>query len=84
MIDPAASVERPNVGANPARPNSVILVSASARVDPHNPWITFALVAVGTFLIMLDASIVNSSLPSVGQGLFMTPNARADEHRACE
>jgi EmrB/QacA subfamily drug resistance transporter len=37
-----------------------------------NPWTTFALVAVGTFMTMLDASIVNISLPSIAR-TFHTP-----------
>jgi len=32
------------------------------REGPVNPWATFLLVAIGTFMTMLDASIVNISL----------------------
>ena len=43
------------------------MIKTGARQEPDNPWIPFALVAVGTFMIMLDASIVNISLPSIAQ-----------------
>jgi EmrB/QacA subfamily drug resistance transporter len=42
------------------------------RQQPANPWASFALVAVGTFMTMLDASIVNISLPSIAR-TFHTP-----------
>src|SRR5262245_14767076 len=38
----------------------------SARV---NKWLVLALVAVGSFMNMLDASIVNISLPAIGRAL---------------
>src|SRR5258708_24551270 len=43
----------------------------SGRQAPNSPWVTFALVAVGTFMIMLDASIVNISLPSIARTFHM-------------
>src|SRR6266516_2350195 len=43
-----------------------------------NPWATFSLVAIGTFMIMLDASIVNISLPSIARS-FHTPVGGAME-----
>jgi hypothetical protein len=63
MTDHAASVDRSKVGADQTRLNSGTVTSHSAPQEPGNPWITFGLVAVGTFMIMLDASIVNISLP---------------------
>jgi EmrB/QacA subfamily drug resistance transporter len=63
---------------NPVRRNSSIVVKASARQQPNNPWITFALVAVGTFMTMLDGSIVNISLPSIAK-TFHTPFGSAIE-----
>ena len=72
------SVERSLAFPSPARPDSVAVIEASARQEPANPWITFALVAVGTFMIMLDASIVNISLPSIAR-TFHTPVGGAIE-----
>jgi EmrB/QacA subfamily drug resistance transporter len=40
-------------------------IDTRSRREIDNPWITFALVAVGTFMTMLDTSIVNISLPSI-------------------
>ena len=54
------------------------MIKASARQESDNPWITFALVAVGTFMIMLDTSIVNISLPSIAR-TFNTPVGGAIE-----
>ena len=72
------SLERPLALHSPARPDSVAAIKASARQEPANPWITFALVAAGTFMIMLDTSIVNISLPSIAQ-TFHTPVGGAIE-----
>jgi EmrB/QacA subfamily drug resistance transporter len=53
-------------------------LKSATRIDgvpwqrPGNPWVSFALVAVGTFMTMLDASIVNISLPSIAR-TFHTP-----------
>ena len=66
------SVESLAALQNPVRPNPAIVFEAGARQQPDNSWITFALVAVGTFMIMLDASIVNISLPSIAR-TFHTP-----------
>ena len=78
MTDHAASVDRSKVGADQTRPNSVILTRHRAPQEPGNPWLTFALVAVGTFMIMLDASIVNISLSSIAR-TFHTPVGGAIE-----
>ena len=51
---------------------------AGKRHEPDSPWITFALVALGTFMTMLDGSIVNISLPSIGR-TFHTPVGGAVE-----
>jgi EmrB/QacA subfamily drug resistance transporter len=72
------SVERALALHSPARPDSVAVIGASARQEPANPWITFGLVAVGTFMIMLDTSIVNISLPSIAR-TFDTPVGGAIE-----
>ena len=72
------SVECPLALHAPARPDSVPVIEASTRQGPANPWITFALVAVGTFMIMLDTSIVNISLPSIAE-TFHTPVGGAIE-----
>jgi len=61
------SIERSAGHPDLARPNSTPVTGASARHQPDNPWTTFALVAVGTFMTMLDASIVNISLPSIAR-----------------
>jgi EmrB/QacA subfamily drug resistance transporter len=66
------SVRCPLALPSPARPDSVAAIEASARQELANPWITFVLVAVGTFMIMLDTSIVNISLPSIAE-TFHTP-----------
>ena len=78
MIDQPASVSRSMSGVDRACPESITVIEASARQEPDNPWITFALVAVGTFMIMLDASIVNISLPSIAR-TFHTPVGGAIE-----
>jgi MFS family permease len=72
------SVERPLALHSPARLDSVAVIEASAWQEPANPWITFVLVAVGTFMIMLDASIVNISLASIAR-TFHTPVGGAIE-----
>ncbi len=78
MIDEPASVSRSRSGAGHARPESITVIEAGPRKEPDNPWITFALVGVGTFMIMLDASIVNISLPSIAR-TFHTPVGGAIE-----
>ena len=65
MNDLLPSVE--SVLHNPDRPVSVEVITASSSQESNNPWLTFALVAVGTFMTMLDASIVNISLPSIAR-----------------
>lgn len=78
MNDKTASLERSASRHDDVRPNSVTVIEASARPEPDNPWITFALVAVGTFMTMLDASIVNISLASIAH-TFHTPVGAAIE-----
>ena len=78
MTDHAASKDRSNVLADDGRLDSVAVTSHRAPQEPGNPWITFALVAVGTFMIMLDASIVNISLPAIAR-TFHTPIGGAIE-----
>jgi EmrB/QacA subfamily drug resistance transporter len=78
MTDHAASVDRSKVGADQTRPNSVTVTRHCAPQEPGNTWLTFALVAVGTFMIMLDASIVNISLPAIAR-TFHTPVGGAIE-----
>src|SRR5258706_4178628 len=72
------SVERLVALQNPVRPNQAIVFEAGARQKPDNPWITFAFVAVGTFMTMLDGSIVNISLPAIAR-TFHTPVGGAME-----
>src|SRR6267142_3320661 len=78
MNDRTPSVERLVALQNPVRCNPAIVIKAGARQEPDNPWIVFTLVAVGTFMIMLDASIVNISLPAIAQ-TFHTPVGGAME-----
>jgi len=79
MTDQAASVDRSNAGVDHAGPKpATVVIDDSALQDPVNPWLTFTLVAVGTFMIMLDASIVNISLPSIAR-TFHTPLGGAIE-----
>jgi len=61
------SVERLVALQNPMAGGPSLVTKTGVRQEPHNPWITFALVAVGTFMIMLDASIVNICLPVIAQ-----------------
>jgi len=63
----AVSVERSVAGDDPARPKPVAALGAVTRSESPNPWATFSLVAIGTFMTMLDASIVNISLPSIAR-----------------
>src|SRR5438045_7061630 len=63
----AAAAERSVAEHCPAQPSLVAVSDAVARQESQNPWATFALVAVGTFMTMLDASIVNISLPSIAR-----------------
>jgi hypothetical protein len=57
--------------------NELVLLGENIRTarQPANPCVTFALVAVGTFMTMLDASIVNISLPSVARTFLIRPLA---------
>jgi len=63
----AVSVERSVAGDDPARPKPAAALGAVTRSESPNPWATFSLVAIGTFMTMLDASIVNISLPSIAR-----------------
>ncbi len=49
-----------------------------ARRAPTNKWAVLGLVAIGTFMTTLDASIVNISLPSIAH-TFHTPIGGAAE-----
>ena len=49
MTDQAAFIDRSNVGVAHPRANAFPVISHAAQKEPSNPWITFALVAVGTF-----------------------------------
>ena len=40
-----------------------------ARVPERRRWIALALLAVAQFVVVLDASIVNVALPSIGGAL---------------
>src|SRR6266567_1043658 len=60
-------------------------MSATAVLEPHvrphlsdtdrHPWSVLALLAVAQFMVVLDISIVNVALPSIGRSLHF---ARAD------
>ena len=45
----------------------------SRKPSPSNPgahrWLALALLAMSDFVVVLDASIVNIALPSIGRGL---------------
>src|SRR5947209_16396249 len=41
----------------------------------HNRWITLALLATAQFVVVLDASIVNVALPSIGRGLHFSQDS---------
>jgi MFS family permease len=66
MLDHSTLVERP-VALTGLAAGSGRAIGANLRREVATPWITFSLVAVGTFMIMLDTSIVNISLPSIAQ-----------------
>ncbi len=74
----AVSVESSVAVHRPSRPNLVGASDAVARQESPNPWATLSLVAIGTFMTMLDASIVNISLPSIAR-TFHTPIGGAVE-----
>src|SRR6266576_4755441 len=74
----AVSVERSVAGDDPARPKPVAALGAVTRSESPNPWATFLLVAIATFMTMLDASIVNIGLPSIAR-TFHTPIGGAVE-----
>src|SRR5258706_9158624 len=59
-------------------PDSVSVSGAVFRQESGSPWGTFLVVAIGTFMTMLDASIVNISLPSIAR-TFGTPIGGAIE-----
>jgi EmrB/QacA subfamily drug resistance transporter len=44
-------------------------LSPSAAPQPSNKWLALALLATAQFVIVLDASIVNVALPSIGKDL---------------
>ena len=44
-------------------------MSPSAAPQPSNKWLALALLATAQFVIVLDASIVNVALPSIGKDL---------------
>ncbi len=67
MNDRTPSVECLVALQNPVRSNPSIAIKTGERHESDNPWIVFALVAIGTFMTMLDASIVNISLPAIAQ-----------------
>ena len=47
--------------------NSAASIETDSRERSDRQWTTFLLVAVGTFMTMLDSSIVNISLPSIAR-----------------
>jgi EmrB/QacA subfamily drug resistance transporter len=77
MINQLTLVERP-VALLGRAGGSGTAVGADIRRGLTTPWITFSFVAVGTFMIMLDASIVNISLPAIAQ-TFRAPIGGATE-----
>jgi hypothetical protein len=60
MNDRTPAVEQVVAVPNPMRRHPAMVIKAGTRPGADNPWITFALVAVGTFMTMLDGSIVNA------------------------
>ena len=40
-----------------------------ARAGDHRPWTTLVLLAVAQFMVVLDITIVNVALPSIGKAL---------------
>jgi MFS family permease len=49
------------------QPNLAARIDRVSSQEPVKSWTVFALVAVGTFMTMLDSSIVNISLPSIAR-----------------
>src|SRR5438094_970639 len=56
----------------------VAFPAVTGRPAQHRKWLALAVVALGTLMTALDASIVNISLPSIAQ-TFHTPIAGAIE-----
>jgi hypothetical protein len=46
----------------------------SPAATDRRKWIALALLAMAQFVVVLDASIVNVALPSIGRGLHITPD----------
>src|SRR6058998_1505046 len=79
MKDHSIPVERSVAPRDPVRPDSTgVMIDTVPQQAPANPWPTFILVAIGTFMTMVDASIVNISLPSIAR-TFHTPVGGAVE-----
>jgi hypothetical protein len=52
---------RPAQGAQPAPPDA-----RAPAADPRYRWVAMAIVLIGTFMVILDTSIVNVALPQIG------------------
>src|SRR5919108_4255883 len=46
---------------------------ASAETAGRQPWTTLFLLAVAQFMVILDITVVNVALPSIGQALDFAP-----------
>jgi MFS family permease len=51
---------------------SLLTKKRSQPVASHHRWWALALLAVAEFVVVLDASIVNIALPSIGRGLHLS------------
>jgi len=71
------------VGDDPARPKPLAMPGALAHSGSPNPWATFSLVAIGTFMTMLGASLVNitDTFPLEKRGFALGCNAVVVSHK---
>ena len=42
---------------------------SESRRQPHNPWLSVAIVCLAQLMVVLDATVVNVALPSIQHGL---------------
>ena len=64
--DPAQPV--PPRGSTPSAPTGVPVVAGPGAGDRY-PWIAMGVVLIGTFMVILDTTIVNVALPRIGEEL---------------
>src|SRR5690349_20346645 len=53
-------------------PHSKPAAHGPAIQEPRRPWSVFALMIAAQFMVILDVSVVNVALPSIGRSLHLT------------